>query len=122
MDTQRPECKSTISEWAEATFQHTPKGIALHLLSEAVELCIATKCSSAEMLSTLEDSFNKTAHKPAEEWPSILEETADISILAIVMAGHVGFSLDDAIEAKMTINRARKWGTPNGNGYTEHIP
>ena len=51
-------------------------------------------------------------------------EWADCMILLLDAARRQGFSMDDlqqAINKKMTINRARKWGNADENGVVKHI-
>ncbi len=113
------EIQDYISNWAETTFKHDQKGIAAHLLSEAVELYLASG-------GTPEDALMIAADIPARKltasgWPSIPEETADVMILAYTMAGYIGFSADKEIWDKMAKNVKRVWGQPNAHGYTEHL-
>lgn len=109
--------QATISEWAEATFQHTGGGIVLHLLSEVVELCMAAGVSYGSMRSVFEDSWSRFEEKKAV---SVREEAADVTILAMTFAGWVGFSLAEEVARKHEINEKREWGKPNALGFTEH--
>lgn len=109
------ETQQTIGEWAESTFKHTQGGIALHLLSEAVELCMAAGCAYGCMRSIFEDAIaNK---KPTA---MVEEEAADVVILVSALAHHAGFELSRVVDAKMEVNRARRWGEPNVHGISEH--
>lgn len=48
------------------------------------------------------------------------EEAADVAICLFVVAHRMGFDLQAAIDAKMDINRRRKWRV-NGDGTGYHI-
>ena len=49
------------------------------------------------------------------------EEIADCTILLFQLASCFGLDLLEAIDKKMAVNRKRKWGAPNEQGFTEHI-
>lgn len=58
------------------------------------------------------------------EDPHDLTEWADCLILLMDAATHVGFDMQDlakAVDAKMLINRQRKWGPPDEDGVCSHI-
>lgn len=110
------ETQETIGTWADATFNHTSGGIVLHLLSEAVELCMAEGCTYDSMRSVFEDAVSR--RKPDT---SGRVEAADVTVLARAYAHHEGFDLEDEVSQKMAINRARAWGKPNELGITEHV-
>ncbi|CAN5834320.1 hypothetical protein BH11GEM2_BH11GEM2_40440 [soil metagenome] len=85
--------REDILAWQAATFpQATPHSIATHLLKEANEL---------------------------HERPTADEELADVLFLAI------GLSRDrdvcGILRAKLEVNQARTWGTPDADGVVEHI-
>lgn len=102
-----------IHSWAERTFIHDQLGIAAHILSEAAELYKAAGGSEVDAQMIV-----LKAHRKSES--SIPEETADIVILSMTMAGFKGFSLDEQVRAKMEVNYSRKWGEANELGFTEH--
>ncbi len=113
------ELQDYISNWAESTFTHDPKGIAAHVLSEAVELYLASGGTPSEAVEIAADIPARKL--TTDGWPSIPEETADVMILAYTMAGYIGFSADKEVWDKMAKNVKRVWGTPNSHGYTEHV-
>lgn len=90
-----------ITTWQRETFpEGTAHSCILHLASEIKELFGAV---------TPEQLY---------------EEFADCFLLLFGAADRAGMSYDDickAINDKMKINRERKWGKPNGDGYVEHI-
>lgn len=48
-------------------------------------------------------------------------ELADIGILLFDIADMAGIDLGEAIEAKLSVNRARKWGIDNNTGLMRHV-
>jgi NTP pyrophosphatase (non-canonical NTP hydrolase) len=105
-----------ISKWAESTFDHNERGIALHLLREAIELCLQVDgIEDDEIRDAVDITFRKWRQT------SISEETADVTILALAMAGYLGFDLEMAVGAKHAVNIVRTWGEPDGQGITEHM-
>jgi hypothetical protein len=83
-----------VREWQDATFtEATPASCAAHLRSEVTEL--------------LAD-------------PTDAEEIADCAMLVIGVANKAGVDLASAIAAKLAVNRARKWGKRNAEGFVEH--
>lgn len=112
------ETQESIGEWAEATFEHTERTIALHLLSEAVELCMGTRATFKEM----SDVLNYTVSKPKTTWPpGVPDNSADVVILARALANFNGFDLEQEVATKMAVNRGRKWGERNVVGFREHV-
>lgn len=106
-----------ISAWAENTFTHDARGIALHTVREAIELAIAADCSNEEIAGSVKAALKKERNRTK----SIDEETADVTILALAMAGYIGFDLSMAVEAKHAVNIVRTWGKPDAQGITEHV-
>lgn len=47
-------------------------------------------------------------------------EAADVAILLHRLLGLIGKELDEEVDAKMSVNRARKWH-PSGDGVGRHI-
>ena len=112
------ELQDDISAWAESTFKHTERGIVLHLLREAVELCAAVGVSWRDITNSVASELVK---KDNGGLKTVEEETADVTILALAMAGYCGFSLEDAVIAKHAVNQSRRWGQPDEQGITEHV-
>lgn len=84
-----------VSEWAQATFPHqTPASKIAHLQDEVRELA---------------------------ECPSDGEEMADCFILLLSLAEMHGCDLLQEARAKMTKNRARKWGKADERGVCHHL-
>lgn len=107
--------QNEISTWAESTFKHNERGIALHLLREAVELCDSLGIGDADIRHSVEITLSKEPKKLPDE------EAADVTILAFTLAGHRGFNLSDAVVAKHVVNKHRTWGAPDEQGITEHV-
>ncbi len=93
------ETQATINEWIEATFGAA--GSNLSVAARANE-------EMAELLMGLAVDDNH---------PKAVEEAADIAIILYRLAQRRGINLHDAIDAKMAVNRARKWNVANGHGY-----
>lgn len=97
------ELFTEVTQWQKETFKTaTALSCANHLVEEAKELVDAI-----------------TVNAPERNL-----EYADCLLLIFGAAARDGMSYDDIIEAivaKMTINRKRKWGTPNEKGYVNHI-
>lgn len=91
-----------VCEWQNRTFkQATPLSCAKHLWEEVQEL-----------IDDLENG--KTGYS----------EIADCILLIIGVCNKKGLSYADIvalIDDKMTINRNRKWGDVNEQGYVKHI-
>lgn len=94
------ETQATITQWCEETFG--PAKSNARLIARANE----------EMAELIRDSADDDRH------PNIPEEMADVVIVLFRVATRMGVDLQEVINAKMMINRARKWeldGT--GCGY-----
>lgn len=110
------ELQDDIGDWASQTFEQTTQTIASHLLSEAVELCKASGISDSDMLDIVKYTIN------GEYNHSVAGETADVAMLALVMADYRDFDLEAEVRAKLAINKQRKWShKPNSYGFTEHV-
>lgn len=92
-----------ITKWQKETFgKATPLSKLAHLQEEVIE--------TIEAIKTKDNKTNL--------------EFADCFLLLFGAANAYGMSYDDicdAIEEKMKINKARKWGKPNENGVVNHI-
>ena len=92
------ENQQTICEWAKETFGTTGK-----------DIWPITKKLKEEFDELFEElSFNKTTQKRC------LNECADIYIVLVQLVNALGGNLQDEIDKKMLINRARKWKFING--------
>ena len=81
--------------WADGVFtQSTPQSIANHLCAEAKELA---------------------------DDPLDAEEIADCLLLLGHLINRTGIDAVAMMRAKLEKNRKREWGTPNAEGYVEHV-
>ena len=106
-----------VSTWAERTFEHTEVGIARHLVEEAIEVLMATGVSQDEAKCYVEEAFNRASKIESR---SIEEESADVFILLLTLAGYVHFDLDAALRQKHMINLRRNWAKGE-TGLTHHL-
>jgi hypothetical protein len=113
------ELQDTISTWAEDTFNHNTHGIALHLLREAVELCIAAGLGWEDIRGNAQVALTK-GFDTGKEY-DLAEEAADVAILTLTLAGYECFSLSDAVVRKHAINLRRVWNKPDVFGVSEHL-
>lgn len=90
------ESQQTINEWQRAHFPDaTIEGVLNHLKEEFQEFL--------------------DAQQSGDEGTAV--EAADVVILLYCWAMHSGVDLHAAIDAKMSINRARRWNIqPDGTG------
>lgn len=101
------EDSQTIGTWAESTFG-PPKSelhVAIRALKEMVELL--------DMLSLGEGSNNADLLAKAKV------EVADVNIVLHHLAYVMDFDLQSVVDAKMLVNRARKWKL-DGAGCGQH--
>lgn len=90
-----------INTWQSKVFtQATAQSAAVHLKREADEL----------VHDLVNYDYDNAAH-----------EIADVFILLAAVTHLSGIDLEEAVEGKMKINRARKWGKPDAQGVVEHI-
>lgn len=117
-----PEWQDTISTWAEETFEHDVAGIAKHTIREVVELACACGLEPHIIHAQVDIALNDAEDAEEQGRPKgAEEETADVVILALAFAGYLGFSLEDALIQKHSINLLREWGKPDADGVTEHV-
>lgn len=87
-----------LKQWTEKQFpQRTMASILAHLRKETHEL---------------------------EAAPKDIMEFADCMMLLLDAASYQGIHASDILRAcgeKLVINKARKWGAPNAQGFVEHI-
>lgn len=101
------ELQDEIGEWADATFPKSNRDTILsHFSEEVVE-------------------FQHACNPIFPDYPNAGEEfveAADCVILLLHFAHRVGFDLQEAIEAKMAVNRSREWNTtPESGGHFKHV-
>jgi len=98
--TSQCETQSTIALWGEETFGPVSDPVALARRA-GVEL--------DELIVALEKGDTEEAAR----------ETADVLILLNRLSATLGFDLLEAVDAKMKVNRARRW-VPAGDGTGRH--
>ncbi len=98
--TNRHETQSTIAKWGDETFGPVTNPVALARRAR-VEI--------DELLEALEKGDIGEAER----------ETADVLILLYRLGATFGFDIAYAIDAKMRINRTRKW-ISSGDGTGRH--
>lgn len=60
------------------------------------------------------------AKQGIEDYGHVIEEIADVFIILCQYCEHMGFDLQDAVDAKMDLNSTRSW-IKTGNGVGQHI-
>ncbi|TQV79752.1 dATP/dGTP pyrophosphohydrolase domain-containing protein [Denitrobaculum tricleocarpae] len=93
--------QKTIAEWGEDTF-----GPA----ANPVDLVTRAQQELAELAEAVQQRDVKEAAM----------ETADVMILLYRLAEDLGYDIEQSIQEKMAINRARKWSRA-GDGTGKHI-
>lgn len=122
------ETQETISAWQRATFGRV--GDPAKLIARAGEefLELIGEVLPAEHRDILEGIRSAWAHEAVtptrEESPYYLtriqSEMADVLIVLYGAAEAYGFNLQEVVDSKMRINRARTW-KQSGNGFGQHI-
>jgi NTP pyrophosphatase (non-canonical NTP hydrolase) len=95
------ETSTTIREWGDATFG-------------AVRDLSALVARARGELEELDQAIK------ANDKSEIGKEAADVVILLHRLVALAGMDLDEQVDAKMAINRARKW-KPAGDGTGGHV-
>ncbi len=95
------ETSHTIREWGDATF------------GEARDLTALVARARGEM-DELEQAVREGDHAEAGR------EAADVVILLHRLVGILGLELSEQVDAKMQVNRARKWKAA-GDGTGGHV-
>lgn len=123
------ETQKTIGAWVDATFpgsDPTQPRKELRALDETVELCLAGGATAGEIREKVERALRKafdgspTAEAVKPNPGAVPAEAADVAIVLNGLAELKGFDLQEEVDKKMAINRARRWGT-NGDGTGYHI-
>jgi NTP pyrophosphatase (non-canonical NTP hydrolase) len=96
-----PETSTTIREWGDATFG-------------AVRDLSALVARARGELDELDQAIK------ANDKPEIGKEAADVVILLHRLVALAGMDLSEQVDAKMAINRARKWKAA-GDGTGGHV-
>lgn len=105
------ECSASIAQWADETFgrAHDLRTIVRRARAEFEELEAALPQGAL--------THEVLAH---EDRSAVLAEAADVVILLHRLAHEMGGDLNAAVDAKMHINRARRWSL-SGDGVGQHI-
>ena len=95
-----PETSASITQWGDATF------------GAVSDLTVLTQRARIE--------FEELEHAVrAGDVDEIGHEAADIVILLHRLVGLMGRDLNEEVDAKMMINRQRRW-RPSGDGVGQH--
>lgn len=105
-ETPDTENQETIAHWAKAVF-----GPA----TEPLVLVDRAQIELDELRDAVVDA--QTDHEARKE---VGAETADILILLYRLLTEFGLDKQEVIDAKMQINRSRKWN-PKGDGTGNHV-
>ncbi len=95
------ETSSTIREWGDAIF------------GAPADLAVLVRRARLEM-DELEEALRQGDH------PEAGREAADVVILLHRLVGILGMELSEQVDAKMVVNRARKWKAA-GDGTGGHV-
>jgi len=97
------ENQETIGAWGDATFgtAYSPMIIGARANTEMAELIRELAVAPAIPLSLRRDQ--------PEAFARVASETADVLVLLYRLAHTCGFDLQQALNAKMRINRERVW-------------
>ncbi len=96
------ETTASITRWGDSAFGP---------VSELARLIDRAEGELAEL---------REAVQLAEGPDALAMEAADVVILLHRLVGLTGLDLDQAVQDKMAINRARRW-TPEGDGTGQHV-
>ena len=109
-----------ISEWSDEQFN---EGVFNH--ERSLPIAHHLKKESEELIEALSIFFsNRKTDDFSIKIENIGEELADVFMLILDCATHMGYDSDDLVTAafnKLEVNRGRKWGKPDKNGVVEHI-
>jgi hypothetical protein len=106
-----PNLQQRVGEWGVTTFPHgTMTTIHRHLMEEA-----------AELRSALSDWLTRQAPIAEFVWPTVMEEVADIILLALHLAHRGRFDLMQFVEDKFNEVKAREWAYDEEAGYYRHV-
>lgn len=87
---------------------HSPKNLAMALTSEAGEL--------AEVFQWMTEQQSRNLSQPETDWALAREEIADVMIYLLRLADVLNINLEEAIDAKIDINKAKyPVGASRGN-------
>ena len=129
VDTIRDENQVSISEWGAHTFgvAKDPALLVGRALEEFAELCFLLLTPEVgKKFREVVDSLKCRMRTPATPKPTIEDmgedlsgELADTLVVLFQAAEGYGIDLLGAVDAKMKVNRARKWNTDK-DGMGQH--
>jgi NTP pyrophosphatase (non-canonical NTP hydrolase) len=83
--------------------------------------CIPSRTPSGQM-KHLERELNELKVEwETQDLDKAKEELADILIVALNLAGQMGFDMQYEVLRKMEINRKRTWSRPDSEGVIHHL-
>lgn len=95
------ETQETITAWADGAFGMADREAAFdRMWQEILEMRVAYI---------------------DEQWHLVAKELPDVYITLVRLASRLGVVLPEAVDAKMEVNRARKWAL-DGKGGAQHVP
>lgn len=95
------ETQGTITAWADSTFGVADREATYQRMMKEVR--------------EMEDAY------AAEQWHLVAKELPDVYITLVRLASRLGVVLEEAVDAKMEVNRARTW-VLDGKGGAQHVP
>lgn len=98
---REPETQESVSAWSTATFGRVTRPIIL--ARRAAE-------EMKELLAVFNNDWN---------WSGAAEEAADVVIVLYSFLTSIGANLQEEIDRKMAVNRAREWDVA-GDGTGQH--
>lgn len=109
--TDLDDLQKRVGEWVMETLpRSTLTTIHAHLREEAQELDRA-----------LQDWLKRQSPIAEFVWPTVVNEVADVILLALHIAHRGGFSLAGVIEDKFCEVRCRTWEWDEKAGYYRHV-
>jgi len=106
-----PEQFEFIKKWQKDTFPNATDISKLNHLSKEI----------GELKDAINDEDHTIDHEKVRK---VRMEFADCFLLLFGAAASYGLTYENichVIDTKMEINKARKWGEPNEQGFQEHI-
>jgi len=95
------ETQGTITAWADSTFGVADREAAYQRMMKEI------------------DEEMRVAYE-AEQWHLVAKELPDVYITLVRLASRLGVVLEEAVDAKMQVNRARRW-LLDGKGGAQHV-
>lgn len=125
------ETQRTVTAWQNETFPAAKgnfRGYAQRCFEEMVELLIASGHSISDIFDLIEELVmdpkwvNRGDDDRTVQREAVPGELADVLIVLYGCADAAGVELQDEVDKKMRINRARKWKPRlDGSGHADHV-